>query len=211
MTMIPTPFAALVHYKGCDLKDNLTSTTSKESSSSDSSDSSSNSSHIQNSMCRSENQNEDEEFPVLQRVVSELQWAQKEYGFHHPKVAEAWSALGLVKIHMQRDPAQALMCHEHALRIFRELDQTRKRHEEQQQQQQRQRHEQEDPQSDPTYATATAITLNDVAYCHEQLHQTEQALQFYQESLQLMQQQEVSQYHPHMVSTTRALFRLGRG
>jgi tetratricopeptide (TPR) repeat protein len=210
--MIPTPISALLHYKGCDPKDNRTSTTATTTTSKD------DSSHFQSSSCsgsrssNSDNYNAEDEFPVLQRVVSELQWAQKEYGFHHPKVAEAWNALGLVKIHMQRDPTQALMCHEHALRIFRELDQEKKRHEEPQE------HDQEQSQSDAdaaavtaaSYATATAITLNDVAYCHEQLQQTEQALQFYQESLQIMQQHDVSQYHPHMVSATRALFRLGR-
>jgi tetratricopeptide (TPR) repeat protein len=220
--MIPTPFSALLHYKGCDPKDNRTTTTTRSKDSSSSSDSiitsssSSTSTSDNNNINKNHTSNQEEEFPVLQRVVSELQWAQKEHGFHHPKVAEAWSALGLVKIHMQRDPTQALMCHEHALRIFRELDQKSKK--------QRQEQEQEDePQSEnadattttaaaaTTYATATAITLNDVAYCHEQLQQTEQALQFYQESLRIMQQQGVSQYHPHMVSTTRALFRLGRG
>jgi tetratricopeptide (TPR) repeat protein len=240
--MIPTPVSALLHYKGCDPKDNRTSssssttTRSKDSSSSSSSSSSrssgdriiatsSSSDHnnnINTIIHTTHTSNQEEEFPVLQRVVSELQWAQKEHGFHHPKVAEAWSALGLVKIHMQRDPAQALMCHEHALRIFRELDQKSTQTQEEQQ-------DDDEPQSDTadatttttttsssssnatTYATATAITLNDVAYCHEQLQQTEQALQFYQESLRIMQQQGVSQYHPHMVSTTRALFRLGRG
>ena len=121
--------------------------------------------------------------PVLRRVLSDLQLSQEEYGRSHGKVAEAWNALGLVRVHMQRNAEQALMCHEHALRIFR----------------------------DNNLTADSAITMNDVAYCYEQLQQQDRAFETYQEALELMKQEGLSEYHPMRMSTSRALSRLRRG
>lgn len=121
--------------------------------------------------------------PVLRRVLSDLRVTQKEYGHNHGKVAEAWNALGLVRIHMQRNAQQALQCHERALNIFK----------------------------DNNMVTEIAITMNDVAHCYEQLQQPQLAYDTYAEALLLMKQQGLSEYHPIRMATSRALSRLTRG
>ena len=121
--------------------------------------------------------------PVLRRVLSDLRVTQKEYGHNHGKVAEAWNALGLVRIHMQRNAQQALHCHERALNIFK----------------------------DNQMVTEIAITMNDVAHCYEQLSQPQLAYDTYEEALSLMKQQGLSEYHPIRMATSRALSRLTRG
>lgn len=121
--------------------------------------------------------------PVLRRVLADLRLTQEEFGRSHAKVAEAWSALGLVRVHMQHDAEQALICHEHALRIYRDNNQT----------------------------TEYAITMNDVAHCYEQLQHQDRAYETYREALGLMKQEGLSEYHPMRISTSRALSRLRRG
>jgi tetratricopeptide (TPR) repeat protein len=120
--------------------------------------------------------------PVLRRVMSDLRTAQHEYGNYHNSVAEAWNALGLVRVHMQRDAKGAKMCHEEALRIYV----SNKEHVE------------------------TAITLNDLGYCHEQLGEHNQALQRYEEALTILSSLKLDESHPRMISTRRAVYRVRR-
>jgi tetratricopeptide (TPR) repeat protein len=125
---------------------------------------------------------EDMSNPVLRRVLSDLKHCQSEYGYRHGKVADAWSALGLIRVHMQRDAEAARQCHEHALRIYKENLQL----------------------------TEAAITLNDLGYCYEQLSQQDSALKLYLEALQILTDSELSDYHPCVMSIQRAVSRIRR-
>jgi tetratricopeptide (TPR) repeat protein len=125
---------------------------------------------------------EDMSNPVLQQVLSDLRDCQSEYGYRHGKVADAWNALGLIRVHMQRDAEAARQCHEHALRIYKENLQL----------------------------TETAITLNDLGYCYEQLNQQDSALKLYREALQILTDGQLSDYHPCVISIHRAVSRIRR-
>ncbi len=120
--------------------------------------------------------------PVLHRVIVDLRTALHEFGNNHNSVAEAWNALGLVRVHMQRDAEAARICHEEALRIYIK--------------------NQEDIE--------TAVTLNDLGYCHEQLGEQEKALKLYEEALSLLAKVNVDESHPRMISTRRAVHRIRR-
>lgn len=120
--------------------------------------------------------------PVLKQVLHDLRRAQMQFGTHHEKSAEAWNALGLVRIHMQRDAEAAKKCHEFALAIFREQE----------------------------MAEETATTLNDLGICCERLDLPEAALKQYEESLLILENQNFPETHPQMLSTRRAVSRMTR-
>ena len=120
--------------------------------------------------------------PVLKKVVHDLRRAQMQFGYHHEKCAEAWNALGLIRIHMQRNAEAARKCHEYALAIFRDHD----------------------------MAQETATTLNDLGYCYERLDLPGTALEKYEESLDILQDEDLPENHPQVLSTKRALSRMTR-
>ena len=120
--------------------------------------------------------------PVLTQVLHDLRSAQVQFGTHHQKSADAWNALGLIRVHMQRDAEAARLCHEYALTIFREQQ----------------------------MAKETATTLNDLGYCCEQLELPAAALKNYQESLTILESENFPENHPQLLSTRRAVSRLLR-
>ena len=120
--------------------------------------------------------------PVLKQILHDLRRAQMQFGTHHQKCADAWNALGLIRVHMQRDAEAAKKCHEYALTIFREKQ----------------------------MAEQTATTLNDLGYCCERLDFPEDALKNYEESLQILESQNFSETHPQILSTRRAVSRMTR-
>jgi len=120
--------------------------------------------------------------PVLHRVLEELESAKDRHGIEHNAVADAWNALGLIRVHMQRDITGALVCHEEAYAIYL-------RNEEK---------------------LETAFTLSDLAYCHEQLGQQNKALSLYQEALSMIVEEKISEFHPKVSSITQAIARIQR-
>ena len=127
--------------------------------------------------------------PVLDKVLSDLKALQKrdfEQCEESADLAEMWNALGLIRLYMQRDAEEAVKCHEEALRIYR-----KKCHEE-------------------VDRIAIAVTLNDLASCYEQLHQSGRALDYYSKALQLLKEQEMADSHVHMQKTLRSISRLSR-
>ena len=120
--------------------------------------------------------------PVLKQVLSDLRRAQMQFGIHHQKCADVWNALGLIRVHMQRNAEAAKTCHEFALTIFREK----------------------------SMAAETATTLNDLGYCCERLDLPEAALKHYEESLEILESQNLPETHPQIMSTRRAVSRMTR-
>lgn len=120
--------------------------------------------------------------PVLKQVLQELDDTQNTYGKLHPKVAEAWNALGLILVHMERDADEARRCHECALAIFKEVH----------------------------FAKETAITLNDLGYCYERLDQRDVALENYQGALRILKSENLADDHARVISTKRAVLRIQR-
>lgn len=120
--------------------------------------------------------------PFLQKILRDLEHAQRDYGNCHPKTAETWNALGLSRVHMQGDATGARICHEHALAIYRDLGDM--------------------PQE-------TATTLSDVGFCYERLELHEEALRKYEEALELfVADKSLGENHPQVLSTRRAISRM---
>ena len=120
--------------------------------------------------------------PVLTKVLEDLEEARLRHGDSHCTVADAWNALGLVRIHMDRNAEAARDCQLKALEIYRSCLQYKE----------------------------SAIALSDLAYCFEQLGEQESALQKYQESLDLLKKSQLSEEHPLVLSTRRAVSRVRR-
>jgi tetratricopeptide (TPR) repeat protein len=120
--------------------------------------------------------------PVYNQVMQDLRKARRTYGDNHSKVAEAWNALGLVRIHMQRDVEGAQCCHQQALRIFQDLQMKKE----------------------------TAITLVDLGYCCERMGQRDNAMQKYQQALEILDAEQHPESHPQVISTKRAISRMLR-
>ena len=126
--------------------------------------------------------NRDSDNVVLRQVLDDLHRYRRDLGETHEKVAETWNSLGLIRLHMQRDPEAALGCHQEALKIFRKKK----------------------------ASMAMAITLNDLGYCYERLNQNEPALEIYKEAVELLKKLKIGQSHPRMTSTQRSINRLMR-
>lgn len=129
-----------------------------------------------------ENDDELDSNPVLQQVMTDLKVARQAYGDNDCNVAEAYNALGLVKLHMQNNVQAAKLCHEQALAIYQNKQ----------------------------LAKETAITFADLAYCLERLNRHEDALEKYQQALEIFQAEKVSDNHPQVMSTKRAMSRMMR-
>ncbi|MGK3736337.1 MAG: tetratricopeptide (TPR) repeat protein [Bacillariaceae sp.] len=119
---------------------------------------------------------------VLKQILNDVRDAQTRYGRDHEKVADSYNALGLIRVHMQRDPEAARRCHEYALTIFREKQLEKQ----------------------------VATTLNDIAYCYERLNLPCVALQHYEDSLRIFESEMISENNPQMISTRRAILRMQR-
>jgi tetratricopeptide (TPR) repeat protein len=119
---------------------------------------------------------------VLNQVMRDLTIARRNFGDNDSHVADAWNALGLVRIHMQRDVPGARSCHEQALRIYQ----------------------------DQRLPKETAITLVDLGYCSERSERRDDALQKYQQALDILQLEKISDDHPQVMSTKRAISRMLR-
>jgi len=120
--------------------------------------------------------------PVLKGVVCDVRRTQMQFGVHHPKYAEAWNALGLIRIHMQGNAEAARRCHEYALTIFREKK----------------------------MAKETATSLNDLGYCCERLDLPEKALNHYREALEILEGEDISETDRLVLSTRRSVDRMMR-
>jgi tetratricopeptide (TPR) repeat protein len=92
--------------------------------------------------------------PLLKCVLRDLRRWQTESNLE--ETAKAWCALGLIRLHTQRNPTEAIRCHKEALRLY---------------------------QQDPI---ENAVTLNDLGLCYERLNQQDKALQTYKEASRLL-------------------------
>lgn len=124
----------------------------------------------------------DTENVVVKQVLHDLDRFLMDLGESHEKVAETWNSLGLIRLHMQQDAKEAKSCFEEALRIFAKNDNQ----------------------------VSTAITLNDLGYCHERLLEYDKAMESYRKALQLLEAMKFSETHPRMISIQRSLSRLLR-
>jgi tetratricopeptide (TPR) repeat protein len=116
---------------------------------------------------------------LVKAVFAKLQEAHEEGS--PEKTAEAWNALGLVRLHTRQNPEGALECHEMSLRFC-----------------------QDDPMS-------KAITLNDIGLCYERTMQCQKAIQIYQQALELLNDHMITESNHHCKqSLERTLARLLR-
>lgn len=120
--------------------------------------------------------------PILKNCISQLKSVRKNLGEDHKEVADYWSALGLCRMHTQRDLQEALVCFEKSLTIYRNKNLRRD----------------------------VAIALLDVGSCLERMDRTQEALEKYQEALSIFEAEQVSENHPQVLSAKRALARIQR-
>jgi tetratricopeptide (TPR) repeat protein len=120
--------------------------------------------------------------PILENCITQLKSARETLGEDHKEAADYWSALGLCRMHTQRDMVEALPCFEKSLRIYRKNQLRRD----------------------------VANTLLDVGICLERMDRTTEALEKYQEAMSIFEALQIPETHPQVWSTKRALARLGR-
>lgn len=120
---------------------------------------------------------------VLRQVLLDLKRNRLEFGDHHPKVAETYTSLGLIRLHMQQDAFLAQQCFQQALSIFQRENNPLK----------------------------VAVTLQDMALCYEKLEAIESALELYTEAVRILgDEARLPQHHPRMIAAQRSLCRLLR-
>ena len=120
----------------------------------------------------------------LQRTLRELEAAIQTYGPCHTKVASLWSALGLIRHHMQQLTAAAVQCHRAAICIYRQQE------------------------SEESSQVDLAVALTDLGRCYEYLNESDKSVLLYQEAatiLELSHQQSC-----FLLSVKRAQARLER-
>ena len=120
--------------------------------------------------------------PILKNCITQLKSARETLGEDNKETADYWSALGLCRMHTQRDVVSALECFEKSLHIYRSKNLRRD----------------------------VAITLLDVGSCLERMNKSAEALEQYEEAQTIFEELKVHENHPHVLSTKRALSRLGR-
>jgi hypothetical protein len=122
---------------------------------------------------------------VLHQVLADLVRFTEELGPNHVKVAETWNSLGLIRLHMQQNVNAAVKCHKEALVIYRF--------------------------NADALTLDIAVTLADLGRCYERLNDCTQALQKYQEAVDLMQNDpSIRQNHSVVESVRRSMARLRR-
>ena len=104
------------------------------------------------------------------------------------KTHEAWNALGLVHLHAQRNPEEAIRCHKEALTLL-----------------------EADVSGSTRVYLKKATTLQDLGLCYERLHNQKRALELYQEARDLLTEHcSLETSHPRMLSIELAINRLLR-
>jgi tetratricopeptide (TPR) repeat protein len=95
---------------------------------------------------------------VLPAALDELGRLIAVHGPRHESVAEAWTSIGLIRLHMQRDALAALKCHQRALEVYKSIHASQ---------------------------TKLAIALSDLGMCYERLGNRTKALDAYRGALEL--------------------------
>eukprot|EP00934_Nitzschia_sp_Nitz4_P002148 Nitzschia sp. Nitz4//scaffold63_size106090//81538//82095//NITZ4_004406-RA/size106090-processed-gene-0.133-mRNA-1//1//CDS//3329556023//2148//frame0 len=121
--------------------------------------------------------------PLLNKALDDLERCQD--GGCKRTIAEAWNALGLVRLHTQRDPQEALRCHDCALQLLESMGGN-------------------DVNSD------LAATLNDLGLCHERLGDKAKAMQLYQRAREVLEGQDFKSSHERLQAVDRAIARVSR-
>ena len=119
---------------------------------------------------------------LLAQVLADLTRFTEEFGPYHLKVAEAWNSLGLIRLHIQADPEEAIKCQKEAL-VIQRLS---------------------------TPSVELAATLNDLALCYERIGESEHALELYLEAEGVLRICSPSPSHPVCLCTDRCIARLQR-
>jgi tetratricopeptide (TPR) repeat protein len=118
---------------------------------------------------------------LLQSVLRDLETTKDQV-----KLAETYNSLGLMRLHMQKDPLGAMECHTQAKELLL-----------------RHCNNEEDG------VELLAITYSDLGYCHERLSETDQALIQYKLARTKLSQV-LSPDHPRMIAVQRAMDRVLR-
>ena len=132
-----------------------------------------------------EDDNAETGFPALDQVLKYLRQCIDDGPSTAPKdtgkkrrFAEEWIALGLIRVHMQANPTEAIKCFGQALKILEQI---------------------------PNGDISKAIALNDVAYCYVKLHNQDRAVRTYWEALRLFKLQNVPDSDIHVAAATRSI------
>ncbi|GAX21785.1 hypothetical protein FisN_31Lh075 [Fistulifera solaris] len=128
--------------------------------------------------------NEDMPKPIpLKRTLHDLEEAIQLYGPNHIKVASLWSALGLIRHHMQHLTDAAVKCHRAAIDIYRQND---------------------------TCKVDLAVALTDLGRCYEYLHESDKSVLLYREAALTLESDPTHQQSCFLQSVKRAQARLER-
>jgi tetratricopeptide (TPR) repeat protein len=119
----------------------------------------------------------------LKRTLHDLEEAIQQYGPNHVKVASLWSALGLIRHHMQHLTTAAVKCHRAAIDVYRQHDNCK---------------------------VDLAVALTDLGRCYEYLHQSDKSVLLYREAAATLESDPTHQQSCFLQSVKRAQARLER-
>jgi tetratricopeptide (TPR) repeat protein len=119
---------------------------------------------------------------LLKEVLDDLVRYQTLLGDDAVKTAEAWTSLGLIRLHLENDANAAVSCFKESLRIFMKNNDLK----------------------------SVATTWNDLGICFERLHLHEDALKSYIKAREIFEAESFSKSHPCIVSSQRSICRLLR-
>ena len=133
--------------------------------------------------------------PVLVRAMEELQQSLVEG--NHRRMIEAWNSLGLVHLHTELDPREAIRCHENALQLLQSSSALMGGN------------ERIEKQFDQYFLLELATTFHDLGLCYERLNDTKQALELYQRAKEVLARQSGHmEAYPRMSALERVIDRL---
>jgi tetratricopeptide (TPR) repeat protein len=123
----------------------------------------------------------------------------------HRRTTKAWNSLGLVRLHTQRNPREALRCHENALHLLESslssLEECSSRLVE----------NEESDETPSSLLVELATTYHDLGLCYERLNDTKQAMESYHKAKdELSKEMELMDTYPQTRTLNRSIERLQR-
>lgn len=144
--------------------------------------------------------------PLLSKALHELDQSLIEGD--RQRMAQSWNSLGLVRLHTQLDPHEAIRCHRNALQLLLASSTTST---------------EEDSGGPPSiapysidascsqHALELATTYKDLGLCYERLNDTTEAMTMYLEAQRIVSTEKLLvESHPQMLALNRAIDRIQR-
>lgn len=137
---------------------------------------------------------------LLLKALNELDQSLKEG--NQQRMAEAWNSLGLVRLHTELNPREAIRCHENALQLLRSSSSSLSSSSSEVEQM---------VGTDSCFPLELATTFHDLGFCYERLKDTTHALELYQAAKRILTKEHgILDSYPRLRALERSIERLQR-